>query len=209
MYDITWDAPLVDGLRVIAASPLPRIGHLVDLGCGTGLLSRAPAADTVTGVDTSSMMLRRARLRGRLDHAVVADAADTGLADGTADAVLSCNLLQFHPDPAAVVREALRLVRPRGRVVLSWPRDRLTIAEVYRVERRLGRRRRSAALASVLRRLIACGARMTLTARATLAPTHAALAATVRAVARGRADVTDLGVHVECQQVVLLVRHDT
>jgi SAM-dependent methyltransferase len=63
----------------------------------------------------------RAALFGLANHArfVVGDLAGTGLADGAGDAVVSIDVLHFAADPTAAAREALRLLRPGGRLVLT------------------------------------------------------------------------------------------
>jgi ubiquinone/menaquinone biosynthesis C-methylase UbiE len=101
---------------------------LVDLGCGRGgpglWLARAAGARLV-GVDFSAVAVRqatdRAALFGLADRArfVVGDLTATGLADASADAVVSIDALHFAADPTAAAREALRLLRPGGRLVLT------------------------------------------------------------------------------------------
>jgi SAM-dependent methyltransferase len=63
----------------------------------------------------------RAALFGLADRArfVVGDLAGTGLVDGAADAVVSVDALHFAADPTAASREARRLLRPGGRLVLT------------------------------------------------------------------------------------------
>ena len=108
---------------------------LVDLGCGRGgpglWLARSHGARLI-GVDFSAVAVQqatdRAALFGLADRArfVVGDLAATGLADGAADAVVSIDALHFAADATAAAREAWRLLRPGGRLVLTnWqPRNR-------------------------------------------------------------------------------------
>jgi SAM-dependent methyltransferase len=107
---------------------------LVDLGCGRGgpglWLARSEGA-LLVGVDFSAVAVQqaadRAALFGLADRArfVVGDLAATGLPDASADAVVSIDALHFAADPTAAAREALRLLRPGGRLALTnWrPRD--------------------------------------------------------------------------------------
>jgi ubiquinone/menaquinone biosynthesis C-methylase UbiE len=101
---------------------------LVDLGCGRGGpgLWLAQSQDTLLiGVDFSAVAVQqatdRAVLFGLADRArfVIGDLAATGLPDGAADAVVSIDALHFAADPTAAAREALRLLRPGGRLVLT------------------------------------------------------------------------------------------
>lgn len=111
-------------------------GVLVDLGCGRGgpglWLARALPA-RVVGVDVSPLAVRLASGRaaafvpsGRAEFRV-GTFEDTGLDDGSADAVLSVDALPFAPDHAAAVREIRRILRPGGRLAFTaarpvdWP----------------------------------------------------------------------------------------
>ncbi|AIS01452.1 class I SAM-dependent methyltransferase [Streptomyces glaucescens] len=94
--------------------------RLLDLACGTGIVTRRLAAARdglrVTGADLTDAMVRRAA--ARLPGAVLrADARRLPFADGTFDAVTSVWLLHLLPGPAAVravVAECARVLRPGG-----------------------------------------------------------------------------------------------
>ncbi len=112
--------------EVLALLRLGPGDHLVDLACGRGgygleIASRADCR--LTGVDFSAEATRQAgelcRAWGRDDTFVTADLTATGLPDGTADAVLCVDAIQFPGDPAAAYSELRRIVRPTGRVVLT------------------------------------------------------------------------------------------
>lgn len=81
VYDIIWDSPVSSDLAALVAGTARGAPSdtAIDLGCGTGLLSGRVRGVRV-GVDSSPEMLRRAVQRGRIDTALVADAAATGLA---------------------------------------------------------------------------------------------------------------------------------
>ncbi|MET9391114.1 class I SAM-dependent methyltransferase [Streptomyces sp. NPDC006624] len=93
---------------------------LLDVGCGTGIVTRRLAADRdgmrVTGVDLAPAMARRAA--ARLPGAVVlADSRRLPFRDGEFDAVTSVWLLHLAPGPAevrAIVGECARVLRPGG-----------------------------------------------------------------------------------------------
>src|SRR6267378_1751438 len=104
---------LRDGMRVL------------ELGCGPGfvteqLLALVPHAH-VTALDRDAELLGRARqaLAGDARVGFVqASAGATGLADACFDFVLARYLFQHLPDPEAVAREALRVLRPGGRLAV-------------------------------------------------------------------------------------------
>jgi SAM-dependent methyltransferase len=123
--DLTPFAALLDPEWVVA-----------DLGCGTGQTTAAlaPFVGRVIAVDESSAMLSAARRRladrenvelrsGRLE--------DLPVEDGELDAAILSLVLHFVVDPAAVLAEAARALRPGGRllVVDMVPHER----EEYRV----------------------------------------------------------------------------
>lgn len=87
-------------------------GSLIDVGCGTG--SYAPGLAelgwTVTGVDLSEDMLRRAEARGV--HVVRADAAALPFEDASFDAAVSVFTHTDVDDFSAVVHELARVLRP-------------------------------------------------------------------------------------------------
>jgi SAM-dependent methyltransferase len=87
-------------------------GALVDVGCGTGSYAAAVAERgwTVTGVDVSEDMLRRAREKGV--DAVRADATALPFEDASFDAAVSVFTHTDVDDFSAVVREVARVLRP-------------------------------------------------------------------------------------------------
>lgn len=95
--------------------------HILDLGCGTGilsglLLSRLSERGRVTAVDFSRAMLHQARRKigdGRVSW-IAADATSIPLANGSVDRAIAFSTWPHFPDPEAVLREMHRLLRPCG-----------------------------------------------------------------------------------------------
>jgi SAM-dependent methyltransferase len=93
---------------------------LVDLGCGPGAYSAALRASgaKVLAIDNDPETLA---LGGeQTADAIVADASDLPLPDGSVDGVICSNLLEHTPDQQAVLREIARILVPGGFAYVSW-----------------------------------------------------------------------------------------
>jgi ubiquinone/menaquinone biosynthesis C-methylase UbiE len=108
-------------------------GVTLEIGLGTGrnLDAYPPDADVI-GIDTSANMLARARQRAdRLGVPIgieLADVQQLPFADATFDTVVATCVFCSVADPIAGLREAARVVRPGGQVLLLEhvrPRTRL------------------------------------------------------------------------------------
>ncbi len=98
-------------------------GRYLDVGGGTGddaCALAGVARARVVVLDRSRTMAAEARRRG-LDVAVVGDAAALPFADGAFDGCRADRTLQHLADPAAAVRELVRVTRPGGRIVAVDP----------------------------------------------------------------------------------------
>ena len=115
--------------RCLELLDLPRGRRLLCIGLGTGneaafALRIAPRI-SITGVDTSRFALaaarRKVRAAGRDAELLVMDASKLSFADGAFDRVLCMHVLDFVQDVERTVREAVRVLGPGGRLVLTLP----------------------------------------------------------------------------------------
>ena len=106
--------------------PRRKIGDLLDLGTGTGRMLQLCAAnvDRAVGIDMSREMLALAR--ANLDGQNYRNCAlkrspveKLPFANASFDVVLSHMVLHFLNDPERAIREAARVLRPRGRLILA------------------------------------------------------------------------------------------
>ena len=98
--------------------PAPPEGAvLVDLGCGAGLLAPHVRGYRHVGVDITASALAQAAAHGVT--AVRGDVTAVPLPDSCADVVTAGEILEHVTDLPAAVREACRLLRPGGLLVID------------------------------------------------------------------------------------------
>lgn len=97
-------------------------GRLLDVGCGDGtfLHQMQGRGWQVDGVDFDRKAIESARLRFglQLRHG---DLASAGFGAATFDAVTLKHVIEHVPDPAGLLAEALRVLKPGGRLVVATP----------------------------------------------------------------------------------------
>lgn len=104
-----------------------RNDRILEVGCGGGHVLRLfPGAD-LTGVDVSGEMLRKARrnLAGYRVRLLKGELKELDLPEGGFDKIICSEVLEHTVDPESIVRQMQRLLRPGGRVVITFPNDRL------------------------------------------------------------------------------------
>ena len=136
--------------EVIAELRLSHGDTLLDLACGRGgygLEIAARAGARLVGVDFSAEAVRQAseqaRRLGRTADFRTGDLAATGLGDGSVNAVVCVDAIQFAEEPSAAYAELRRVLAPFGRAVLTcWepviPDDERLSDRLRRVDLRAG-----------------------------------------------------------------------
>jgi ubiquinone/menaquinone biosynthesis C-methylase UbiE len=109
--------------------------RIVDVGCGPGffcveLAEEVGESGIVLGLDTSAAMLALAKRRcaGRANVELrEAEATHLPAEDGSFDAALCVQVLEYVPDATAALADMRRVLRPGGRVVV-WDVDWATLS---------------------------------------------------------------------------------
>jgi len=109
--------------------------RILDVGCGPGfyvaeLLEEVGSEGSVVGLDRSPQMLAIAARRCRaFDNVAFSEAEATSLSvdDGSFDAALCVQVLEYVPDVSAALNEMRRALRTGGRLVL-WDIDWTTLS---------------------------------------------------------------------------------
>lgn len=108
-------------LQALIASGIGPDTRALDVGCGTGnyaLALRDRTGGCIIGIDPSRRMLVQARLndRGRVVPFVQGAGERLPFAGGTFDFVFSVDVIHHVGDRPAYFREAMRVLRPGGRI---------------------------------------------------------------------------------------------
>lgn len=103
-----------------------RGARVADVGCGGGLLAEAltRAGASVTAIDLAPSMIEVAKLhaageRLQIEYRVQSVESLATEAAGTFDVVTCMEMLEHLPDPAQVVSELSRLLKPNGSLFVS------------------------------------------------------------------------------------------
>lgn len=119
--------------RLVAFAGVKGGQHVLDVGCGTGVVGLAAARTgaRVTGIDLTPQLIARAKENSAIAGVDVdwreGDAEALTFADGTFDVVLSQFGHMFAPRPEVAIREMLRVLKPGGTLAFAtWPPELYT-----------------------------------------------------------------------------------
>lgn len=104
-------------------------GKILDVGCGTGsILLNLPWECKITGIDLSPYAIKKARdycsEQYRSAVFLVGDGNALPFKDNLFDTVLLIDVLEHTENPKQIVSEIKRVLKPRGKVVVTVPNER-------------------------------------------------------------------------------------
>jgi len=123
------DAEQAEKLRALGTASL-RDTVLVDVGCGAGSfldLVKGFCRATI-GIEPTPSLRAAVEAKGHLAFPYCADVPDEWV--GSADVAVAFSLVEHVEDPLALLRDIRRLLKPRGRLLISTPNRRDWLLEV-------------------------------------------------------------------------------
>jgi len=100
----------------------PERARVLELGCGTGVITRELGADprvaSAVGVDNCPRMIEKARVADPGGDYVCADVHTLPLPDAAFDVVVAHTLFSHLPQPKEALVEAWRVLRPGGQLAI-------------------------------------------------------------------------------------------
>ena len=125
-YDQTFGKIVEAGVQQTVARANQFKGRLLEVGVGTGLaLPHYAPHLSVTGIDVSADMLAKARQRvgeeglSNIESLAEMDATALTFEDASFDVATAMYVITVVPDPARVMHEVARVVKPGGTVLVA------------------------------------------------------------------------------------------
>ena len=130
-YDAWFETPLgrlcgdLEKAAILRLANVKQGEYVLDLGCGTGIysLELARRGARVAGVDSSAEMIAEAELKARREKLPIsfhkAQASSLPFASQSFDLIVGVTVLCFAEQPDLILREAHRLLKASGRIVIG------------------------------------------------------------------------------------------
>jgi phosphatidylethanolamine/phosphatidyl-N-methylethanolamine N-methyltransferase len=125
IYDLVFGAVFERGRQASIAAAERIGGRILEVGVGTGLsLPSYAQTNLLTGIDLSTPMLRKAKIRAaehdltNVEGLAVMDAQHLGFHDSVFDVVVAQYVITTVPDPEATLDEFVRVLKPGGEIIL-------------------------------------------------------------------------------------------
>ncbi len=110
---------------------------VLDIGCGTGLMTEALTQEnTVWGVDVSLGLLKVSQRRGI--KTLLSSADRIPFHDDYFDIVLCIGVIPYYQDPGGIFSEIYRSTRPGGKIVISSTTNSILIRSVRSLKKIMG-----------------------------------------------------------------------
>ncbi|MFC7584142.1 class I SAM-dependent methyltransferase [Nonomuraea antimicrobica] len=119
---------------LLASACRGRAPHLLDVGCGTGVVTAAALAlgAEVTAVDADPAMLELAARRHPYATIRLAALPELPFEDAQFDAIAGNFIINHVPDATEALRELHRVLRPGGALALTWWKSgEMTATDVF------------------------------------------------------------------------------
>ena len=94
---------------------------VLDVGCGTGLLTRHIKGEIVLGLDINNWNLKRTREHAPKTEVILGDAESLPIRLESIDIIVCTEVLEHLLHPEEVLSEMVRVLRPRGKIIGSVP----------------------------------------------------------------------------------------
>jgi ubiquinone/menaquinone biosynthesis C-methylase UbiE len=98
--------------------------NVLDIGCAEGVILERIGADRTVGLDLSREALKKARMRMPSAKLVLGDALKLPFKDNSFDASVCSEVLEHNPEPGKILREAARVTKPGGKIVVTVPNEK-------------------------------------------------------------------------------------
>lgn len=129
-YKVHWSKQYHDWLFGCMIDMVKPHGHILDAGCGNGLLAEYLPEEKIWGIDISHEMIKHAKKR--LWDARVGDVEDLPYESNFFDTVFARAILHHLIDPEQGLQELVRVLKPGGRIIFMDTRNQNVFSKVFR-----------------------------------------------------------------------------